>query len=189
MTKQIGHSEFNLFYLNNIEKDATEPKDLGVQLPGRIDSNSALGENIDGRILTATGQQVYLYNPHKPKKGFTNIHNDCSLHFTGDLAGQPAKHSNSTSQDKHLYMISHDGQLVQTPPCKTYKPVKDMLHSLGFTCNGELYVGSKNKIYRIRINEQNQPDGAEEIITLEAHTIRSFASQPGCNLYNSRRRR
>ena len=185
-----------LSYLKNIESDATQPEDLGVPVP-HSNSKAGLGENLDGSILTADGQSVYVYNAGRRRKNKKNSptfdirQHGCNYHVSGDLVGHPsATHANFTVREQHLYMVSR-GQLLQWPRCKTYATVSDKLTALAFTCNGELYAGTQNTIYRIYINDQHQPETAEVIITLNArtHIIQDFASQPGCTLYNPKRRR
>ena len=191
MAKTNGESGQTLYYLSNIEQETTQPEDLSVTLPS-TNSNAGLGENKDGGILTATGNSVFLYNPNNRRNSqdFKERPHGCNNNhqFSGDLVGHPsAVHSNFTVREQHVYMISK-GQLVQVPGCKTYSNLQQ-LTALAFTCNGELYAGTDNSIYRIHINEKHEPDAAEEIITLKGHTIKDFASQPGCKLYNSKRRR
>jgi hypothetical protein len=193
--KEGGHQQ-KLYYLKNIERDASQPQDLGVSVQHN-NFRAGLGENSDGNILTADGQNVYVYNADRHRKNkknsqfFDPVRHGCNAHVSGDLVGHPsATHANFTVREQHLYMIS-EGQLLQWPKCKTYPSVRDKLTALAFTCNGELYAGTQNAIYRIHINDQHQPEAAEEIITLNAHThtIQDFASQPGCTLYSPKRRR
>lgn len=152
-------------------------QDLGVSVQHN-NFRAGLGENSDGNILTADGQNVYVYNADRHRKNkknsqfFDPVRHGCNAHVSGDLVGHPsATHANFTVREQHLYMIS-EGQLLQWPKCKTYPSVRDKLTALAFTCNGELYAGTQNAI-----------------LNAHTHTIQDFASQPGCTLYSPKRRR
>ena len=147
-------------------------------------TENGLGENNEGALLTTLPASRHGDNPKLAiydggRRGdvtaWKERSNGCGRKMEGDIAIEPS----TSVTGKNRVVTASSGRILDVLNCQRYNWIIGDVEGLAFTCNGDLYAGADNRIYKIDVSKEK----SEPIMTLGgSHDILDFASQPGCHV-------
>eukprot|EP00118_Oscarella_pearsei_P013599 m.110050 g.110050 ORF g.110050 m.110050 type:complete len:389 (+) comp37384_c0_seq1:914-2080(+) len=177
--KTEGNDLDQIVSIGNIEKalqGSTRQPRGSLPLRG---SDSILGENNDGNLLTTGKDDHSLYIHSQSGRGKHSVwkkrSNGCERRKEGDIAMEPSTSLTGLSR----LVTASSGRILDVLSCKRYNWIIGEVEGLAFTCNGDLYAGAENRIYKVDASGAK----SEPIMVLEGYDIIDFASQPGCHVH------